>query len=256
MIYAILEEIDAAGFFPIVAYDMYEKIGIKKIEELIANGNIAGVMIVNREYFSDIDHYLKDLQIPHIYMHYFNRNSSEEINIIDVNHVVGGFVATKHLLNLGHRKILAVTSPGREFKDRTTGFKRAMKDAGMDLSENDIISIEHNYDAGYEFARDHRLFINRYSAVFVENDLAAIGFINALQDAGLKVPGDISVIGYDDIDAGRLCRPALTTVRQPVRDLAKAGIKRITDIIATGDTSQLQTYIQPKLVIRGSTASL
>ena len=254
LIYTMLEEIDAAGYFPIVTYDQFEKLGTKKIQEVIAAGNIAGILIINREYNGELDEFLKKIPMPHIYMHYFNRNSSEEINVVDINHFVGGYIATRHLLELGHTNILTVTSEGREFEERTSGFHKAMSEAGLKIGSSDIISLEHNYDIPYEFAMENRDFLTQYSAVFVQNDLAAIGFINALQDQGLMLPEDLSIIGYDDIDAGRFCRPALTTVQQSVKELAKTGIKRITDIIQTEEPGLLQTYIQPKLLVRGSTA--
>ncbi len=253
LIYSILEELDAAGFYPVVTYDKHNGQGTEKIEDLIAGSSTSGVIIVNREFSSDLDRYLKGLEIPHIYLQYFNQSSCEEINIVDVNHIAGGYIAAQHLIGKGHKKILVITSPGREFIERTRGFRNAMGEAGLDYCEDDIVTIEHNYDAGYEFASSNLDKIGRYTGIFAENDLSAIGIINALQDSGVNVPGDLSVIGYDDIDAGRFCRPTLTTVKQPVKELAQAGVKRLGEIIQTEDTNQLQIYIQPRLILRGST---
>ncbi|WP_020613334.1 LacI family DNA-binding transcriptional regulator [Sediminispirochaeta bajacaliforniensis] len=250
---AVFEEIDNANYLPIIVYDQYKSKGIKKVEKLLSIGNIAGVIIINREYCTEIDEYLKKEHVPHIYMHYFDRTSSAEINIIDMNHFLGGYIAAKYLLELGHTNILTATSYGREFEERSSGFAKAMNDAGITVSKNDVMYVDHNFDAGYRFGLNYKEKLREYSALFIQNDLAAIGCIRALCDEGIRIPQDLSVIGYDDIDAGRFCRPTLSTVRQSVRELAKAGVNRITHLISSQETSLMQVFLQPKLIVREST---
>lgn len=163
--------------------------------------------------------------------------------------------AVMHLHLLGHSRIATITgplthTPGRP---RQTGFLRAMQDLGLDVEAGSIENGEWTRESG--FAAMNRLLQrpNRPTAVFVANDLMAIGALDAAHRAGLSVPEDIAIIGVDDIDAASLVRPALTTVRIPAEEIGRAAGELLLHRIAEGMTStHRHVLVQHTLVIRES----
>ncbi|MEU6103699.1 LacI family DNA-binding transcriptional regulator [Streptomyces flaveolus] len=165
-----------------------------------------------------------------------------------------GYVAARHLIELGHTEIRHVTGPERWWatRDRADGWRAALTDAGLPVTgpvEGDW-SCESGYAAGLRLAEDTAM-----TAVFVANDEMAIGLIRALHDSGLRVPGDVSVVGMDDIPAARFLNPALTTVVQDLDAMAAEGVALLVEEIAaptpTGRRMQLG---EPILAVRESTA--
>jgi DNA-binding LacI/PurR family transcriptional regulator len=165
-------------------------------------------------------------------------------------------VATEHLLSLGHRTVRHVAGPQRWWpaRDRVDGWRRALKVAGAEEKpyvEGDWTPGS-GYRAGQELVQDPDL-----TAVFVANDDMAIGVIRALADAGLSVPGDVSVVGFDDIPSAAFLMPPLTTVAQQFDSMASDGLTRLVREIEdpTGKASG-GDKLPVRLVVRSSTASL
>jgi DNA-binding LacI/PurR family transcriptional regulator len=163
--------------------------------------------------------------------------------------------ATDHLLSLGHRTVRHVAGPQRWWsaRGRVDGWRRALKLAGAEelpYLEGDW-TPRSGYQAGQELARDRDL-----TAVFVANDDMAIGVIRALADAGLSVPGDVSVVGFDDIPCAAYLMPPLTTVVQEFDSVATDGLARLVREIEdpTQDTSGGDSA-PVRLIVRSSTAA-
>lgn len=170
---------------------------------------------------------------------------------VGVDQVDGARQATQHLIELGHRDIAHVAGPlnWTEAKGRCTGYEQAMRDAGLAPRqpwEGDWTPAR-GYEIGRELARK-----NDTTAVFVANDQMAIGVLHALAEARLSVPGDISVVGFDDIPEAGYLNPALTTIRQ---DFQAIGQRAIDLVIATMDGSTTSVpLLPPELIVRDSTA--
>jgi LacI family transcriptional regulator len=111
-------------------------------------------------------------------------------------------------------------------------------------------------EVGYEAMKNLLASTREFTAIFCFNDIAAIGVIRAIGDAGLRVPEDISVIGFDDIISAAYQRPSLTTVRQPLRDMGYKGAQMLLDMIANPNSkAPTETVIEPELIVRESTAA-
>jgi DNA-binding LacI/PurR family transcriptional regulator len=165
-----------------------------------------------------------------------------------------GYVATRYLIDLGHVQIRHVAGPPRWWasRDRAEGWRSALLDAGLPVAEpiDGDWSCESGYRAGLRLAEDASM-----SAVFAANDDMAIGLIRALRDAGRQVPGDVSVVGMDDIPSARFLSPALTTLAQDFDAVATEGVGLLAaEIGAPGSVERTLSPVDPPLIVRESTA--
>lgn len=172
---------------------------------------------------------------------------------VGVDQIDGARQATEHLIGLGHRVIDHVAGPKSwtEAKGRCTGYEMAMRAAGLTPREpwEGDWTPARGYEIGREMART-----GSATAVFVANDQMAIGVLHAFVRAGLRVPEDISVVGFDDIPEAAYLNPALTTVRQ---DFHAIGRRAIDLVAATLDGSVTSMpLLHPELIVRESAAAL
>jgi DNA-binding LacI/PurR family transcriptional regulator len=165
----------------------------------------------------------------------------------------GGFDATSHLLQQGRRRIAFVgtVDPGYpEFLDRWNGYCRALRAAGIEPDERLQIDGDATEDAGATSVRRMIAREAEFDAVFAASDVTAIGVMHALQGMGRQVPGDVAIVGFDDIPAASLSSPRLTTVSQNPRQASEALIEAIITSIEGGSvTSQL---LPARLIVRES----
>jgi LacI family transcriptional regulator len=171
----------------------------------------------------------------------------------------GSCDATKYLIDLGHERIVCVAGPAdaSSAAERVDGFRRAMTEAGLPLSENSVVESDFHFAGGRQATARLLDTGEQFTAVFAANDLMAAGVVRALADRGISVPGDISVIGFDDAPLAEMITPALTTMRQPLQDMAHAAVSLLLSRI-TGNNGTMPTrrVLTTSLVIRESTARL
>ena len=169
----------------------------------------------------------------------------------------GGFAATRHLLELGHVRILHLTHSQRlPVRDRLSGAADAMRAAGMVLDEAliDDLAVMRS-DVAYAAVRDRLARpggLSDFTAIQCCNDASAFGAMTAVTEAGLKVPDNISVIGFDDIPMAAMSSPPLTTVRVPRCDIGAFGLRRLLERIKHPEATATYTEFAGPLVVRGS----
>lgn len=172
---------------------------------------------------------------------------------IGCDNMGGGRQAGAHLLACGRRRIAFLgdaSSHYPEFLDRFLGCDAALRDAGLAMDRALQVDAESSEDAGYAAARELMRRGAIFDAVFGASDLIAIGAMRALAEAGLDVPGDVAVVGFDDIPAARITTPALTTVRQ---DTVRAGELLVETLVSLVDGHPAQSQRLPtELVVRRS----
>jgi LacI family transcriptional regulator len=181
----------------------------------------------------------------------------EGFTSVDVDNRRGGFDATAHLLELGHRSIATIVGP-RDWPSadaRLAGYRDALHAAGIaDAPE----LIERGTDWGLESGRaaTDRLLASGvpFTAIFAQSDLIALGAIRRLRLEGLNVPNDVSVVGYDDVPIAAYVDPPLTTVHQPMREVGEFAAGLILDRIAGGEPDPGPHLLPALLVVRQSTA--
>lgn len=169
----------------------------------------------------------------------------------------GAYKAIHYLISLGHRRILFISGDLQigVSKERLSGYIRALTEAGIDFDERLVFPGSYSFEHGFETMRDLSLD-SEITAVFCGNDLIALGVIKALKERKIRVPQDISVMGFDDIYLASINTPSLTTVRQPSYQLGYQTVQRLIDILEGVDHADPTLIIQLELVIRESTAKL
>lgn len=173
-----------------------------------------------------------------------------------VNHKQGGYVAAKHLLELGHERIGCVTGPVRleDSRDRLVGYESALKEYQIPFDEKLIFEGNYNQESGAEAV--DCLLEQKVTAIFAFNDMSAYGVYNRLRKKGLSVPGDISLIGYDDIFFSGILDVPLTTIRQPVYDMGVEAVKQLVQEVERESNSSKCITFQPTLIVRESTRNI
>lgn len=168
----------------------------------------------------------------------------------------GGRSAARHLLELGHRRIAVVSGPADLLcsRARSAGFHSAMAEAGVEVDPALVGGGGFSRSAGEREARRLLALAEPPTAIVAGNDLQALGILDAAYALGLQVPADLSVVGFDDVAPAGWARPALTTVRQPLREMAEEAARLALRLRAgTADTTRLE--LATSLVVRESTAA-
>ncbi|HET8605979.1 MAG TPA: LacI family DNA-binding transcriptional regulator [Gaiellaceae bacterium] len=180
---------------------------------------------------------------------------SATIPVVQVDNVLGARIATEHLLGLGHTEVAHVRGPAVGIADdRVAGYREALAAAGTSPRPEAVVEGDWTDEGGFRAVRRLLDAGVRFTAVFAANDLSAIGAINALGGAGLRVPGDVSVVGFDDLRLGAYTTPPLTTVRQPAGALARRATEILIGLVQGAQPPSAEPRLAPELVVRQSTA--
>jgi DNA-binding LacI/PurR family transcriptional regulator len=188
------------------------------------------------------------IRVPYVTL---QSTEQDESHALSVDQIAGARLATRHLIELGHRTIYHLTGPQDwiEAEARMRGFLAEM--TAWDLPTTAPILGDWTADFGYRAVRELLRFPD-FTAIFSSNDQIALGVIHAIRDAGLDCPGDISVVGFDDIPEARHFLPPLTTVRQDFAELGRRCVALLLDQLEQG--GGYSGSITPELVVRESTA--
>jgi len=176
-------------------------------------------------------------------------------DLVRIDHEQGAYLATRHLLDLGHTDIACINGPADTSVAtlRLAGFQRAMGEAGIAPRERRLLNSDFTSLGGYDAAAQ-LLSHQRPTAIFAGNDMIGMGVLRAAAERNITVPGELSVIGFDDIQMCQYVYPALTTVGQSIRDLGEMAasllLRRVT---GQGDVAVEQRIVAPKIVLREST---
>jgi len=179
------------------------------------------------------------------------RPDDPSISYVDTDNVNGGYAAGRHILRLRRERIAFIGShQNNAGRDRQKGFLKALKEQGVMLPPEMIVIGDFSEDSGY-YAMN-QLLRHKPGAIFAANDLMALGALRSITDAGLTVPDDVAIIGFDDSPAGQLASPPLTTVRQHVHRLGTTAVEMLLDILDTGSDAPHRVILPTELVIRAS----
>lgn len=250
-LYSIIEN---ENYYAMPLLDFYGVSGTERLRDLLGLGIFEGLIIINRKYDEVLDQYLNSIGLPHVYLIYHLRKTAKQSHIIDTDNFVGGYLATKHLIDLGHKKIATITSALDEYSDRTEGYKVALSEADINFDPDLVFHAGVNYQSYYDIAHMKADVFREATALFSQFDVGAFGAINALADVGYRVPEDISVVGFDGLELGTMFHPTLTTVKQPYSDLALQTVERLIQLANTPNfRADSKVYLRPELIVRNST---
>lgn len=175
-------------------------------------------------------------------------------DLIQDNSLLGGDMATQYLIDKGYRRIACIAGPLDKTPSRLRleGYQLAMARAGIAVEEGFIITSDFEFSGGLKAMQALLALPALPQAVFVGNDAMAVGVYHALHQAGLRVPQDIAVVGYDDIELARYMTPPLTTIHQPKDELGELAIDVLIHRMANPAQAQQRVQLTPELIVRGS----
>lgn len=180
------------------------------------------------------------------------------VSQVNGDHMYGAQIAVNHLIKLGHKQIAyiggSLINPDREF-----GYRNAHVINNLTVNESLIRRGIATYDFGYASMQELLNSGEEFTALFCGNDLIALGALKAIESNSLKVPDDVAIVGYDDINIARMIKPALTTIRQPVKEMAKAAVALLIELIEADENQEItpkNLLFQMELVIRESSGAM
>ncbi|ROT29737.1 LacI family DNA-binding transcriptional regulator [Micromonospora sp. HM5-17] len=182
--------------------------------------------------------------------------TSASVPTVGSNNWNGGLLATRHLLELGHRRIAIISGPENVLcsRARVAGFRFAHDEAGLTVDPELVRYGNFQLTAGYRHGMELLTRPDRPTAIFAGSDTQAMGVFRAARRLGLDIPRDLSVVGYDNIPVAAWLGPALTTVDQPLRDMAGTATQMLLDLARGGDLPASRVDLVTELVVRESTA--
>ncbi|WP_421902616.1 substrate-binding domain-containing protein [Maridesulfovibrio sp.] len=183
---------------------------------------------------------------------------SANVDRIYDNSLSGARLATKYLIAKGHTNIGCIVGPQdrRSAKERLEGYRQAMEETGLPVGDEWIVEGDYDCEGGVEAMRYLAELDEMPSAVFVCNDMMAIGVLSEAARLGINVPQDLSVIGYDNVYISRFTAPALTTIHQPKKEIAARAVDTLIDRLSSKRSKGLQIKVEPTLVERESVSNL
>jgi LacI family transcriptional regulator len=199
--------------------------------------------------------YLLDLPAEGVPVVFLLRQMGKSVNTVALDNEGGAYEATRYMLSRGLKQI-AFINGGLDlplYRDRYEGYLRAMREAKVTEPSHMVVHGISGWDDGYQVMKDILEEGCRPDAVFATSDPKAMGIIRAIRDMGLRVPEDISVMGFDNLDFSAQIDPPLTTVAQPFYEMGVRACRRLIDLIEKGRTNKPKVEVLPaKLVIRKS----
>ena len=216
---------------------------------------IDGLIIVASGSDDELNQLLSDEAIPKVLVD--REVPGLAADFIESDHEQGGYLATKHLLELGHTDIACVAGPKTLLPsgDRVHGYLRALQEANVPFQDEFLAHSDFTSQGGFTAFQQLLALKKRPSAIFVSNDLMAIGGLCAAQQAGVQIPTELSVVGYDDIALASFSTPRLTTIAQPKYEIGVLTAQVMVARIKNAELPLRREMLQTQLVIRQSTAA-
>jgi LacI family transcriptional regulator len=222
---------------------------------IIANGLTEGLLLIAPLIPSSYLDILREQDFPYVLIDQVD--TTENSAVVDATNWQGAYDATFYLNQLGHTRIafIAGLSGARSAIERLAGYKEALSDCDIPFQGKLVIEGSYRQDGGYEATQ---ILLQQVSplptAIFAANDLSAFGAMEAVRDAGLRIPDDISILGFDDIPQASLVYPKLTTVHQPLEQMGRIAVKMLLEQIEGRRRLPQRVTLATQLVIRDSCA--
>ena len=240
-----------AGYTISIAYSNRDQnLAIEAIQTFYRH-QVAGLVILNSWLHTYNDPILSLQDRPFVFVNRVFSNCMG--NCVGPGDRYGAQLATQHLVDLGHRRIGYINGMADwiEAQNRLTGYRDVLEKHDLPVDEALIRQGDWGVDSGYKATQELLALENRPTAIFASNDIMALGAIYAIHEAGLKIPADVAIVGYDDRDFAAWIRPGLTTIRMPSYEMGQAAARLLMKQFAREELEDA-TQIPGKLIIRES----
>lgn len=229
-------------------------------EQDSAGNHNDGLLLVGCDVSLDVLNEAKERDIPVVLVD--NESKEGKVDSVVSDNEAAAKCAMEHFHALGHHKIAFIGGPQNHVSlaQRYKGYVSALEDFGMDVRKEWVIFAEsvelHGPEIGYEGTSRLMEMPERPTAIFADNDMTALGVLKALHEKGIKVPEEVSVIGFDNIEVSAHTHPRLTTMHIPKMQMGSLAARRLVDLIQGMDVAPIKTVVYATLVIRDSTTHL
>ncbi|MGI4791633.1 MAG: LacI family DNA-binding transcriptional regulator [Janthinobacterium lividum] len=220
---------------------------------ILRSGRTDGVVLIAVTTDSDILASLAQTGLPAVAV---SSSGGYNISSVDVDNSVGARLATEHLVSLGHRRIAHLSGDDNLISaiERREAFLATLTEASLPVPSDYLLPGSYETASGYDRTRRLLALPAPPTAIFASNDTLALAAINAARDCGVDVPGQLSVIGFDDLPTLSLEALGLTTIRQPLMEIGRMGSLMLIASIETGSVQPERRLFTPELIVRNSTA--
>jgi LacI family transcriptional regulator len=219
----------------------------------IANGLTEGLLLLVPLLPTAYLDALRERNFPYVLID--QADKTEKSNVVDATNWQGAYEATRYLHELGHERIAIITGllEIRSAVDRLAGYKAALTECTIPVRDELIIEGDFRQQTGYETTKSLLQSVDSPpTAIFASNDLSAFGAMDAARECGLRIPDDISIIGFDDIPQASLVYPKLTTVRQPLEQMGQVAVRMLLERIEDRSRPPQRVTLATQLVVRDS----
>jgi DNA-binding LacI/PurR family transcriptional regulator len=229
--------------------------------EMLRSKRVDGVIVTSSRVGALYQEHLERLGVPVVLINSHREQMGPYTFSVTVDNRHGAYLATQHLIRLGHRRIGYVTGPADRSDDleRLAGYCEALAEAEIAFSPALVVPGTGRVDGGERALPEFMALNESPTSVFCYNDMTAIGLLRAAREAGLSVPGDIAVVGFDDVPLASYVQPPLTTIAQPMSQMGEQAVKMVLALMPDGilgarDVSNVLVHGQ--LIVRESSGAL
>jgi LacI family transcriptional regulator len=222
----------------------------RTVRQILYNGLVDGVIVASSLVDEPIVSALGESKLPYVMVG--RSPTNDMVNFIDVDNYGGARKAVKHLLGLGRRRIAHIAGPHNLIAglDRYRGYLSALYEGGIFPDPTLVVEGDFTDLSGYSAVQ--RLLPLHPDAIFTASDAMANGALRALIEAGVRVPQDVSLVGFDDIPVASHTIPPLTTVRQPIQRMGSLSAETLIEVIEHPDRQPRQVILPTELIVRGT----
>lgn len=225
----------------------------EKLVKVLRESQVDGLIITSTDPTGPLVQALVDEGFPFVLL--FSTIKGGPLSAVGVDNYRGGYVATEHLVSLGHKRIgiisgkFSVTDRGYH---RWCGYRECLRDHEIEYDENLLVQTEYSLSGGSKSIKTLLELPEPPTAVFCSNDYIALGAMKGAREMGLRLPEDLSIVGFDDMQTASYMVPALTTVRQPAYEMGRRAGELLLQLIEEPG-NPVQDMMDTKLVVREST---
>ncbi len=217
---------------------------------IIQNAFVDGIVVSSTAKDNPVIPRLQSANLPFVVL---GRIDDANVNYVDADNVNGAFTAVSHLIRQGYQRIGTITGTMNNYSaiDRLEGYKNALRVRGRAVDPTLIAYGDFVMDSGYANAK--KLLEQNVDAIFAASDSIALGAMRAIEDVGLRIPHDVAIIGFDDLQFAEKANPPLTTIRQPIRRMGKLAVEMLHDIVTNKPLQPSRVSVPTELIVRAST---
>ncbi|MDR3334243.1 MAG: LacI family transcriptional regulator [Treponema sp.] len=252
-LFSIIERhLESFGYHTMFFFVKFDGSSEEECLSRLKSEKLEGVILLHEIMAPRFYEYVVEIQLPVVAVT-FNHDTIPSLHVDDR---LAAFQGVRHLLGMGHRRIAIISGNGFSFGNlRGAGFFQALEAEGIPRDEGRVVSVQHyTPEFGMYGMRELLLRGRDFSAVFAATDELAIGAIRVLKDESIRVPEDVSVVGFDDIEISNYVIPRLTTIRQPLGEIGEQTALMIHRCITGQHSMELEQIFPHQLIIRESTA--